>query len=269
MAFLDWLLLAGGAGTAYYLLRPSKKVDNVQELLEYKDVSPEGVIELANYKYRLVLEIEPVNMVLRSFEEQSAIWMGFKNLINSITTPTTLLIQTRYLNLKNYLDELERFNSNRPKHIKNLAMDHIQHLTKKTEGKHLRDRRYFIILKLDGTTTGIESGVRIENQLIDAALKSLPKKTNLSTKEIRKNAKDELLEAASFIANMLDAIEINVMQLNRKTVLEMIYQTFNRDLAPFARLEEADALGMFSLFVESKTPDIVLEKGVDNSVQAI
>lgn len=257
--FLDILLLIIGVGAVYYLLRPQKQPETVQELLDYKDITPEGIIELPNYNYRLVIEVEPINMALRSFEEQSAIWLGFKNMINSLNVPATFLIQTRYMNLKNYLDELERFNSNRSQHIKTLVREHIEHLSKKAEGKHIRDRRYFIILKIDGSSTGVESGIEIENQLINTFVKSLPnfQKSKTSPVEIKSNAKDVLLETSSIVISALDAIGIRSIQLDKKAVLDMLYQTFNRDLAPYARLEEADSKGMFSLFVTSDTPEIV------------
>jgi len=262
VSITDFLFLVLAAGVVIYLLRPTKKIETTQELLDYKDISPDGIIELPDNKYRLVIEVEPVNMALRSFEEQAAIWLGFKNMVNSINIPVTFLVQTRYLDLKDYLEGLRRFNSSRPDNIKSMAEEHIEYLARKTEGKHLRDRRYFIILKVDPASAGVESGIQVDNQLLDMVVKNIPspQKSVISPAEIRKNAETELLEAASVIRGALDGIEIRSVQLDRKMVLEMLYQTFNRDLAPFARLEEADAREMFSLFAVSKTPETVLRR---------
>ena len=262
MALLDFLLLGAGAGAAYYLLKPPKKIDSVQELLDFKEITPSGIIELPGNKYRLVIEVEPINMNLRSIQEQAAIWLGFRNMVNALTIPVTFLIQTRYLNLKNYFDELQRFNANRPEKIKNLAMEHIKHLQQKTEGKHLRDRRYFIILKVDSASQGVESGIQIENQLINTVIKAIPNpnRQNISPEVAKKAATDDLFETASIIMSSLEAVEIMSMILDKKAVLEMLYQTFNRDLAPFMTLEDADSMGMFSLFVESVTPEKFTEQ---------
>ena len=201
-------------------------------------------------------------MSLRSVQEQAAIWLGFRNMVNALDMPATFLIQTRYLNLRNYFDELQRYNANRPEKIKNLALEHIKSLGKKTEGKHLRDRRYFIIIKADPTSQSIEGGIQIENQFIDTLIKAIPRinKKNISPEVAKKAASDDLFEMASIAMNTLEAVEIRSMILNKKQVLEMMYQTLNRDLAPFTLLEDADSRGMFSLFTESQTPERFLSE---------
>ncbi len=260
MEFTDLLMMAAGAGAVYYLFKPSKKIETTQELLDYNDISQDGVIELPENKFRLVIEVEPINMALRSLQEQAAIWLGFKNLVNSLNLPTTFLIQTRYLNLKDYLDWLQRMSEKKPERLREYAEKHIEHLQKKTEGKYLRDRRYFIILKIDRNGLGVESGVQIENPLLDEIVKAIPKaqRMKLSASEIMKSSSDDLFEAASIIRGALDAIEIHSFVLDKKAVIELLYQTFNRDLAPFARLEEVDSQNMFSLFTVSTTPEKVL-----------
>jgi hypothetical protein len=260
MALTDILMLAAGAGGIYYLFRPTKKAETAQDLFDYKDITPEGVIELSGDKFRLVLEVEPINMALRSMAEQATIWLGFKNMANTLTIPTTFLLQTRYLNLKDYLERLRANNQNSPELIKKLAEKHIEYLQRETEGKNLRDRRYFIILKIDAASAGVESGIQIENPILDTVVKSIPKnRPKTSSPELRKNAVDDLTEAASIVRTSLEAIGIHSATLNKKAVLELLYQTFNRDMAPVAMLEDVQSQNMMSLFMESRTPEMVLD----------
>lgn len=260
MALTDILMLAAGAGGVYYLFRPQKKAETAQDLFDYKEITPEGVIELPGDKFRLVLEVEPINMALRSVAEQATIWLGFKNLVNALTFPTSFLLQTRYLNLKDYLEWLRSINQNSTDIIKKLVEDHIEYLQKETEGKYLRDRRYFIVLKIDAASAGVESGVQIDNPILDTVVKSIPKwKPKLASPENGKNAVDDLVEAASIIRSSLEAIGIHSAMLNKKAVLELLYQTFNRDMAPVALLDDVQSQNMMSLFMESKTPDMVLD----------
>ena len=79
MAVTDFLLLGAGLGAAYYLLRPQKTKETSQELLDITDVTEDGIIELPGFKFRSVIEVVPINMALRSFDEQGAIWVGFRN----------------------------------------------------------------------------------------------------------------------------------------------------------------------------------------------
>ena len=100
MAVTDFLLLGAGIGAAYYLLRPQKTKETSQELLDITDVTEDGIIELPGFKFRTVIEVVPINMALRSFDEQAAIWIGFRNLLNSLSVACTFLVQTQYLNVR-------------------------------------------------------------------------------------------------------------------------------------------------------------------------
>lgn len=258
MAFADLLLLGAGAGLVYYLLKPQKQKETTQELLKFTDISDDGIIELPGFKFRACVEVVPVNMALRSFEEQAAIWAGFRNLLNSLTVACTFLIQTRYLNIRDYIENLKARSKDLPGSFLPYAEELASWLNAKVEGKSLRDRRYFVILKTDAGALE-EEGIRVENELFDAALKSISKvgKAKLPPAEIRRQARDQLNEARNYVLSAFSGMDIAAFPLDRKGVLEMLYQTFNRDSASFfpQSFDEPPVL-----FPASRTPGDVLRR---------
>ncbi|HBT19957.1 MAG TPA: hypothetical protein DEA47_01080 [Peptococcaceae bacterium] len=256
MSISDIALLAAGIGAAYYFLRPQEKKTTTQEILDIVSVSEDGIIELSNFNFRLVIEVTPVNMALRSFEEQSAIWAGFRNMLNSLSLPCTFLIQTRHLNVRDYVEKIKNISRNLPGSFHEYAEDLSLWLTSRAEEKTIRDRRHYLILKTNMNMLN-EEGIRIESEIFDTVLKALSdvKKTKIPPSEIRSLARDQLNEAKSYILGSLSGMGIAARALNRKDVLDMLYQTFNRDSGPFMTQDFEEPV----LFPSSKTPEKVLE----------
>lgn len=256
----DYLLLAGGIAAAYYFLKPQKKVETTQDLVKYKTIHPDGIIELDNLKLRLVIEVDPINMVLRSVEEQAAIWLEYRNLLNTIHLPFTELIQTRYMNLKDYGEHLKTFEYANDR-ITNYRGRIIDYLTQKSESKMLRDKKYYLILKIDAYASGVESGIQIDSPVLNSALETLSNlsKTKQNTNDLRKMAIDELNELSAIIRGTFDGLGISSRQLTQPQVLDLIYQTFNRDIASHATVKEANEAEVYSTFVKSLTPQYYAE----------
>jgi hypothetical protein len=234
-----------------------KPITTTQELMRYKEISANGIVELPNHQYRLVIEVEPVNMALKSHSEQEALWLGFRDLINALTVPATFLVQSRHMDLRDYITELKKEISKAPTpELQVYGNIHCEELSIKTE-KNVRDRRHYIILKIDAmAVSSIDSGIKIENEAINALFSDLwPKRSgNMSNNEIGALAQQELDNVAGIIQGCLNGMEIPNIKLNKEGVMDLIYSTFNRDLAPHARLAEASAQEMFSLTARSLTP---------------
>lgn len=258
MAVIDYLLLGAGIGAAYYLLRPQKTKETSQELLDITDVTEDGIIELPGFKFRTVIEVVPINMALRSFDEQAAIWIGFRNLLNSLSVACTFLVQTQYLNVRDYTEMIKANAKNLPGEYGPYADELVSWLNSKVEGKTLRNRRYYVILKTDvaGLT---EENIRVDNEIVDTVVKSLSStgKTNMSPDEIRKQAYDQLNEARNLIIGSFSGMGIVAHPLFKKEVLEMLYQTFNRDSASFITQSFEDPP---VLYPKSKTPEMAIQR---------
>lgn len=237
------------------------KQQTVQELLSYKDISPDGIIELPGNKYRLVLEVQPINMQLKSPDEQNAIWLGFRSLLNSLTLPVSFVVQTRYMDLTNYISELATLAKQLPTpELKDYSRDLVSYLKNRTETS-ARDKRYYVIIKIDTSDlASIDSGVVVENEMINSLIRNL-KKQSLTATEAKDLAYRELENMAEVIAQGLNNIGLEVHRLGRSGVLELIYTTFNRDMAPVVRIAQADAAGMFNLSPGTITPILAQQEG--------
>ena len=66
----------------------------------------DGVLILPRGEYRAVLEVTPVNLELRSEDEQDAIIDIYEGFLNSVGTRLQILVRTREIDMDKYLDDL-------------------------------------------------------------------------------------------------------------------------------------------------------------------
>ncbi|MCL6478405.1 MAG: hypothetical protein K6T65_08305 [Peptococcaceae bacterium] len=260
----DLIFFAAVAAGLYFLLfgmKREKKPKTSQDLINYREIYPDGIIELPGLRFRLVIEVEPVNESLKSFKERQSLWLGFRNLVQTINIPCTFKIETRFLDLREYLASIKNCSDSKMPLLRDYGLELYQWLEKKSENKQNRDRRCYIILKADALSKGVESGVKTANPLLNSAIASLAglQKSGVPERELRKMAMDELRVMCGVVVSALEGLDIVSRQLNKEGVLDMIYGTFNRDLAPYCRVADAHREDMFSLFMTSKTPEFFLE----------
>ncbi|GBF35471.1 hypothetical protein DCCM_4600 [Desulfocucumis palustris] len=263
MSFLSNYGAVAALAAALFILFNKKKekgekpVTTTQELIRYKNISPGGAVELPNHQYRMVIEVEPVNMALKSHSEQESLWLGFRDLVNALTIPATFLVQSRHLDFKDYIAELQKEIGKAPTpELQEYGRILCNELGEKTE-KNVRDRRHYIILKIDAlAVSSIDSGIKLDNEAINALLSDLKPKRggHMSDKEISALAVQELDNLAGVIQGCLSGMEIPNIRLGRDGVIDLIYSTFNRDLSPHARLVDAGVQDMFSPATYSLTP---------------
>ena len=259
--FLFFMVVAAGLYFLFFGKKKGKKASTSQDLLNYREIYHDGIIELPGLRFRLVIEVEPVNESLKSFRERQSLWLGFRNMVQTINIPYTLKIETRFLDLREYLSNIKKCSDLKMPPLRDYGHELFSWLEKKSENKQNRDRRCYIMLKIDSVSKGIESGVKTGNPILDNALSSLSglQKSGIAETELRKMAVDELRVMCGVVRSTLEGMDIISRQLNKQEVLDMVYSTFNRDLAPYCRIDDAYREDMFSLFMTSETPDIFLE----------
>lgn len=259
--FLFFAVVMAGLYFLFFSKKKAKKASTGQDLLNYREIHNDGIIELPGLRFRLVIEVEPVNESLKSFRERQGLWLGFRNMVQTINIPYTLKIETRFLDLREYLSSIKKSSDLKMPPLRDYGHELSSWLEKKSENKQNRDRRCYIVLKIDSVSKGIESGVKTGNPILDNALSSLSdlQKSGIAETELRKMAVDELRVMCGVVRSTLEGMDIISRQLNKQEVLDMVYSTFNRDLAPYCRIDDAHREDMFSLFMTSETPDIFLE----------
>ena len=86
----------------------SKKNNSVstQQYLDILEIKDDTVI-MRDGTIRAVLEVSSINFALKSEDEQNAIISSYVSFLNNISTPIQIVVQSRDLNIDNYIEYLQ------------------------------------------------------------------------------------------------------------------------------------------------------------------
>lgn len=78
-----------------------------QDFVPIKEIR-NGVIELTSGEVRAIVLANPINLSLKTEEEQQAVLANFMSFLNSLDFSTQISIQSRRLDITEYLLKLEK-----------------------------------------------------------------------------------------------------------------------------------------------------------------
>lgn len=224
------ITIAMFAAVLYYLNKGKHdKFERTQDLLRFKNIDEDGIIELPEGIFRAMIEIEPVNMFLKSPEEQKIVWTQFREMLNSLHIPFTIIIQSRHKDIKAYVSDLRDSSKNMPtEQLQIYGYELAQYLESEIQEKRIKDHRYYVVLEVDPNLR--KSELDIPNDTIAKLASGFQKK--LTHQEAKDLARQELQDNIGIIASYFKTMGLNVYAMDKYAVLEMAYSALNRDLAP-------------------------------------
>src|SRR3990167_4137638 len=129
--------LAGGA---------TKQQQSTQRYLDVSEVR-DDVIVLNDGGVRAILMVSSVNFALKSQEEQEAIVYGYQSFLNSVDFPMQMVIQSRVLNIKTYLDmlqEREKYQTNELLRIQ--TQQYREYIQQLIQISNIMDKNFYVTI---------------------------------------------------------------------------------------------------------------------------
>jgi hypothetical protein len=243
--------------TFYWFSQKRNNPITVQDLIgKIAEVSPSGIVRNGNM-FRTVIEVRPVNMMTSSKMEQDSVWVNFRALVNTLGIPYTLLVQSQFVDMKDYTHWYrEQFNTNSflTKELKESGEGVIRHIHRNDEEKKTRDFRCYVILKYDPIAESIDSGVKTGSFLLDDLIEKVTnRQSKMSNDEIKDLAYQVLQEATQLVFSACDQLGMQYRRLDRPGIYDMIYTTLQKELSSNIRLSDAMQAKSFTAHIESVT----------------
>ena len=116
------------------------------QFIEIADIRDDIVI-LKNGTLRAVLEVGSINFELRSQDEQTAILHRFQEFLNSLDFPVQIVVSSRKLNIKSYLQELEELIKNLDNELLRIqAIEYSRYIKGLVELANIMSRHFYIVV---------------------------------------------------------------------------------------------------------------------------
>lgn len=183
-----------------------------QKFVEIENIKEDMVI-LKNGAVRAVLLASSINLALKSTEEQDAIIYQFQNFLNSIDFPLQFVIQSRKLNIDNYLSsirEMERKQENEL--LKIQTQEYMEFVRNFVEMQNIMTKNFYIVVPFakEITKAGILGGSAAK--MTDEQLLKL---------------KDQLWQRVDEVMAGIARIGIKCVPLNTQELTELFYDLYN------------------------------------------
>ena len=217
--------LSGGGGGA-----STQKYVDVEEIRD-------GVIVLKNGALRSVLLVSSVNFDLKSTEEQDAIVGQYQSFLNSLDFPTQIVISSRKLNIKPYLEFLKNKESQQRNELLRLQISEYMNFIKNlTEVSNIMSKFFYIVVPFSPVETK-EGGLF---KKISSVFN--PKQAITQKREAFETYENQLWQRVDHIIAGLSGIGVKVTPLSTGEIVELLYNSYNPTVYTKSITKETDKL---------------------------
>lgn len=157
-----------------YTLQKSNKKASARNQIDLKGVK-DGILQLQDNHYRMVLQVSSVNFELKSEDEQDAIIDTYESFLNSVGCPLQILIRTREIDMDKYLDELnERLEDESEAIYRAQLINYDEFIRSLVTTNKILTRHFYVIVPYDGPSKLDFPSVREQlNLRVDIVMKGL------------------------------------------------------------------------------------------------
>ncbi len=183
----------------------------------------DGVIILPSGELRAILIASSVNLSLKSQDEQQAILLQFQNYLNSLDFETQIVVQSRRLDIRPYINLLE----NRSKNVigdllKTQIKEYIEFIRTFTDSTNIMTKSFFVVVPYLAPLT--KTGSPLE--LIKSKNRTGPIQSTEDVAFFEEN-RSQLEQRISTVEQGLTRIGVRTARLGTEEIIELFYKLFN------------------------------------------
>lgn len=186
----------------------------------------DGVVVLKDGTLRVVLMTSSINFALKSEDEQTALISSYVTFLNSIDFPMQILVQSRKMQIQNYLDQLtaqEQLQTNEL--LKIQTADYKAFIEEYVELSEIMTKKFYIIVTYDPLSNSKKSFFSRLKEVLKPVVS-----VKLKEEMFERRKKDLDLRVANVVSG-LQSMSLNVVQMDTQALIELYYSTYNPDIA--------------------------------------
>lgn len=196
------------------------KLSPAQLFVPIKEIR-DGIIITPDNELRGLLIASSVNLSLKSQDEQQGIFIQFQNYLNSLDFETQIVVQSRRLDIRPYINLLE----NRSKNVigdllKVQIKEYIQFIKTFTDSTNIMTKSFFVVVPYTPPLNKNSSPLEFFSS------KSTIDKTKDAVALFEEN-RSQLEQRISVVKQGLERVGVRSTQLGTEEIVELLYKLFN------------------------------------------
>lgn len=239
---------------APHLKSNPNSTQNTLQIAEIRD----GIVIMNDGSFRSVIMVKSINFDLMSPQEREAVEFSYQGFLNSLYFPIQIFIRSQKVDLRPYIDRLDKIRSEHDNMLLALLMeDYISFIADLSQQTNIMDKKFYVIIPYFPVADITKAITQSKNFF--SGLKGLfnNKQQHVTINEADLNkAKDELRNRVQAVLAGLMQCSVQGLPLDTQELIELYYDTYNPDTATRQQLKN---------FSDLSAP--VVEKGEGAAVQ--
>lgn len=205
--------------------RPHKKAPPMQRYIPIDEIKEDTVI-MKDGTLRAVLMVSSINFALKSEDEQNAIIVAYVNFLNTIDFPLQIVIQSRRLNIENYLARLAKVEKEQTNELLRIQIaEYRQYINELIQLGDIMTKRFYIVVPYNPLSDKQKGFFKRFVELFKSATI-----VRLSQERFTKRRRD-LFQRVDHVISSLGSIGLKSVVLDTQSLIELYYNTYNPDLS--------------------------------------
>lgn len=220
-------------------INPNSTQNNLQ-IAEIRD----GVVIMNDGSFRSVVMVKSINFDLMSPAEREGVEFSYQGFLNSLYFPIQIFIRSEKVDLRPYIEKLDKIRSEHDNMLLALLMDdYITYIDQLSAQTNIMDKKFYVVIPFFPVIEAEKSYTSSKN-LLDGVVKLFGNaKTHVVINEKHlEEAKTELRNRVQAVLGGLQQCGVQGLPLDTQELIELYYDTYNPDTATRQQLRNFDDL---------------------------
>ena len=218
--------------------KATKATPATQRYLQIAEIR-DDVLVMKDGSLRAVLLVSSINFALKSEDEQNAIVSAYVSFLNSLDSPLQILIQSRKLDLEEYLTYLKDIEKKQTNDLLKMQMaEYIQYISELVDLGNIMTKRFYVVVPFEPFRSNKRGFFqRMGDVVSPTSVVSLNQKLFMSRQK-------ELFVIVDKIMSGLASMSLRAQVLDTQALIELFYNTYNPTVARNEKLSDINKLMM-------------------------
>lgn len=217
----------------------------------------DGIVIMNDGSYRSVVMCKSINFDLMSPQEREGVEYAFQGFLNSLYYPVQMFIRSQKVDLRPYIQKLEKIKSEHQNMLLALLMeDYISYISDISYRANIMDKTFYVVIPY--FPSGVDAGAikSVGKNFLTNVFGGKDQHVIINEASLEK-AKSELRNRTQATINGLAQAGVQSLPLDTQELIELYYDVYNPDTATRQPLKN---------FNDLATPVVVKGQGAANPI---
>lgn len=215
--------------------------NSTQNALQISEIR-DGIVIMNDGSFRAVVMCKSINFDLMSPQEREAVEFSYQGFLNSLYFPVQIFIRSQKVDLKPYLERLDKIRTRQENMLLGLLMeDYIAFLTDIAQQTNIMDKKFYLVIKYPDIDQDIRKALKTSTSFFTGVADLFSPKKSPHVVIDEKNleaAKTELRNRVQAVMQGLAEAGIQSLPLDTEELIELYYDAYNPDTATRQQIKD-------------------------------